>query len=383
MFDDGSKVGQLFHPAGILLRQLTVLLRQPVQRVREFIFLCTNKKGMHTYQHQFISALLAYAAQRGISPQRLCDGSAIDFTGLQKQNSPLSPEQINSLWKNAAQLTDDPCFGLHFGESMQLAALGLIGQIIATSNTVGEALTHAGRMVHLITDMFGIQTEKEETTLTIAFIADAERSKAYPYTFRHMGDYLLGFVLHELDGLLLKKLIPKLVQLSDNFADTSEYERIFRCPIQANSQRLAIAIDSHYAALPIITANYDMQKILHGHIHTLLKTPSSEPVFGDKIYTYLMANSYLCTQSLEAVAANFNMSSRSLQRRLKEEGITFLEIVEEVRKNLAIHYLKSEHYQIKDIAYTLGYNETSAFLKAFKRWTGKTPTLYRNEHVLK
>ena len=86
--------------------------------------------------------------------------------------------------------------------------------------------------------------------------------------------------------------------------------------------------------------------------------------------------------SLEAVASNFNMSFRSLQRRLKEEGITFLEIVEKVRKNLAIHYLSSEQLQIKDIAYTLGYNEPSAFLRAFKRWTGETPTSYRSQSIL-
>ncbi len=59
-----------------------------------------------------------------------------------------------------------------------------------------------------------------------------------------------------------------------------------------------------------------------------------------------MANSYLCIHSLEAVATNFNMSSRSFQRRLKEEGVTFLEIVEEVRKNLVIYYLdrKNAHH---------------------------------------
>ncbi len=275
------------------------------------------------------------------------------------------------MWKNAVQLSRDQHFGLHFGESMQLAALGLIGQILATSNTVGEALSHAGRMIHLVTDMFHIQVSVHESTFRIEFVPSREKSRLYSYTFRQMADYLLVFVLHELDGLLLEKLKPEAVCVSYALDDAQEYERIFRCPVSGNGDQLSITLSIHYLSLPIITANYEVQKILLQRIHTLLQHSPIDRTFQTKIYHYLLTNSYLSTMSLEALAANFNMSSRSLQRRLREEGITFLEIVEEVRKNLSIHYLTSAHLQIKDIAYTLGYNEPSAFLRAFKRWTGK------------
>ncbi len=96
-----------------------------------------------------------------------------------------------------------------------------------------------------------------------------------------------------------------------------------------------------------------------------------------KVYNYLLTNSYLNSFPQEAVAANFNISLRNLQRRLKEEGITYFQIADKVRKTLAVNYLSSDNYKAKDIAYILGYNGQSAFLRAFKRWTGKTLLQYR------
>ena len=331
---------------------------------------------MTTHQNQFYNALMGYATQRGVLPQRLCDASSVNFAELQKKNGALTAEQVNGLWKNAAYLTQDPYFGLHFGESMQLAALGLIGQVIATSNTVGEALSHAGGMLHLITDMFQIQLEKQASNFHIHLIADKEAGRAFPHTFRHLSDYLMVFVLHEMNGLILRELKPERVNTNHHVEDLGEYQRIFRCPVMGNRKQMSIELSNQLLSIPIVTSNYSLQKTLLQQINELLKSSPVKGAFQNKIYHYLMANSYGNIQSLESVAANFNMSSRSLQRRLKLEGVTYLEIVEEVRKNLALHYLKSENHQVKDIAYTLGYAESSAFLKAFKRWTGKTPSLY-------
>jgi AraC-like DNA-binding protein len=99
--------------------------------------------------------------------------------------------------------------------------------------------------------------------------------------------------------------------------------------------------------------------------------------FQVKILDYLMKNSYLGILSLEDVASNFNVTTRSLQRRLQEEGVTFQQLADSVRKSLALHYMESGKYQIKEISNMLGYNELSAFSRAFKRWTGKTPVIYQ------
>ncbi len=333
---------------------------------------------MNDYKNQFIQALLGYAVARGIVAQHLCELSAIDSSALQKaDNYTISPEQMNSLWRNAAQLSGDELFGLHFGESMQLAALGVIGQVIATSNTVGDALKHAGGFVYLITDLFQISTSITGDTCTVSLQWEQEQAVLYPHAFRHMSDFLMVFLLHELDGLILKKIVPSAVTLSTAPTPTAEHHRVFRTAVSNSTSESAISFHTSYLVLPIISANYELQKSLLQHMPELTTTAVEAKPFRSRIYNYLLANSYLYAMSLEAVAANFNMSPRSLQRRLKEEGVTFFQIVEEVRQKLAIHYLQSEKFKVKDVAYTLGYNEPSAFLKAFKRWTGTTPLKYR------
>lgn len=332
---------------------------------------------MSHYQTQFIQALLAYAAQRGVAPARLCALSGMHLTDIASGHVPLTAPQQNSLWKNAAQLTDDPLFGLHFGESMQLAALGLIGQLILTSHTVGDALSLAGPLSRHITNMFEVQVNTTSETFALQLITDEAQASAFPYTYQHIAHYLLAFALHELDGLTLQKMTPLRMQLPRALGDhVEEYARIFRCSWDFTDGTMGITFPISYLSQPIITADYELQQVLLQQVQPL-RPPRAVPSFKATIYHYLMANAYLCVQSLDAVASNFTMSPRTLQRKLQQEGTTFFEIADEVKKHLAMRYLQNAHYQVKDIAYTLGYNDPSAFLRAFKRWTGQTPAAYR------
>ena len=107
-----------------------------------------------------------------------------------------------------------------------------------------------------------------------------------------------------------------------------------------------------------------------------IRNRDKSETFTERIYHYLMTNAYLGTLSLEDVASNFNVAPRSLQRRLQDEGVTFQQLSDAVRKSLALHYMEAGKHPVKEIAIMLGYNELSAFSRAFKRWTGKAPTNY-------
>ena len=133
-----------------------------------------------------------------------------------------------------------------------------------------------------------------------------------------------------------------------------------------------------HLAIKIITANYQIQTLLIEQITKLQNHTSLSGGFSKRIFNFLIANSYLYSLSIESVAGNFNISVRTLQRKLKEEGVSYLQIIEEVRKSLAIHYIKKSSSSVKEISAVLGYSEPSGFVRAFKKWTGKTPSEYRN-----
>lgn len=337
---------------------------------------------MQDFQKQFILALLAYGAQRDIEPQQACKLAGLEYRDLiRNSKTDITKLQLEGLWKNLSYLSNDPLFGLHFGASMQLAALGVVGQIVQTSTTVGEALSNAGSLVCLITDLFTIQIEHGKKSFIIHLIPDAEKSESFPCTFRHMADYLMVFIVHELDGLLLHKIQPNEVCFPYELGAPYEYSRAFRCNVKQRQGGLRIELHNQYLTQNIISANYELQNQLLQKVSLLVNDPNGGSLQA-KIFNFLLTNSYLYTMSLEAVAANFNVSPRTLQRKLKEEGISFLQIVDDVRQRLAIHYLTSGNYQVKNVAYTLGYNEQSAFIRAFKRWTGDTPKAYINKRAV-
>jgi AraC-like DNA-binding protein len=280
----------------------------------------------------------------------------------------LTQKQLNDLWLNASHLANDKLFGLHFGESLQLAALGIVGEIIKSSHTVGEALTQASALIHLFTDQFELEIRRKRETF-IVYVRPAKADQSF--TFLQMRDLIMVFLIHEMDGLLLEKIKPDTVKLAVDRENISEYERVLRCKPTAKGLECSIELKLAYWNEPILTANYELQNMLLQKVHSLKER--QRPALKDKIERYLIANSYLGIQTLENVAANYNMGPRSLQRRLQDEGITFQQLADQVRKSLAEHYLASGEYQIKEISNILGYNELSAFSRAFKRWTGKSP----------
>jgi AraC-like DNA-binding protein len=343
------------------------------------MFLCT----MEEYKRQFVLNLLAYAVQRDVSPKELCRLSGLDLTALKKGTAePIRPKQMNDLWMNAVHLTNDPAFGLHFGEALQLSALGVVGQIIQSSNTVGEALTQAAQAIHLITNIFSMEVSKRNRVITIKFTIVNEK-EAGAATIQQVLEFFMVFSIHELDGLILEKIKPLKIRFPFNpEIDRHEYERILRCKPQHIEHECSMEFDSKYWDEPILTANYELQRLMLEKINKQTSIPAHEIPLSERIINYLNSNAYLGIASLEEIAANFNSSPRTLQRKLQDEGVSFQQLTDSVRKSIAMHYLQSGNYPVKEVSYILGYNELSAFTRAFKRWTGKTPLDFQKDKTV-
>src|SRR5690606_33359521 len=144
--------------------------------------------------------------------------------------------------------------------------------------------------------------------------------------------------LYELKGLLLKNLKPIKVGLP-NLKKEFEwpYSKVLLCPVY-HADAYVIALPTAQINTPIISANYELQSLLLNQACELLHSSDIQADLSKRIFNFLMANSYLYSLSLDAVASRFNMSTRKLQRQLKEEGISYMQIVEPVRRTLAIQY---------------------------------------------
>ena len=330
---------------------------------------------MENQQKKLVISLLAYAAQRDISPAALCKLSNITGKELQQKDKALTVKQVSDVWTNAIYLSKDELFGLHFGESLQLSALGIVGEIIKASGTVGEAISIASSLVHLITDAFILEITHQAATFTVNFIPQLQNWQNV-VTVRQTLDLLMVFVVHEMDGLMLKKIKPQKVSYMLQATNNTELDRVMRCIVAVGAQENTILFDKTLWDEPIITANYELQKLLLQQMPAVNKFGNEPQSLNKRIHSYLMSNSYLGMVSLDDIASNFNLSTRTIQRKLKDEQVSFQQITDEVRKSLAINYLKAGDVPVKQISYMLGYNELSAFTRTFKRWMGTTPGAY-------
>lgn len=337
---------------------------------------------MQEQQRALVLALLGYAAQKDIAVGPLCRLSGIEPDRLRQPNAPaLTAKQVDDLWLNATHLSHDPLFGLHFGESMQLTALGVVGSLLQHCRTIGDALTHAAAFTELVTDLVAMTIDRDETTFTIRFLPQTARQREAPSVFRQQMDLFMAFTLHEADGLTLQRLAPLAVSYPVQEPERAELERVFRCRTLHESDGYALTFAGRYWDEPILTVNYELQSLFLQQVTRQNQALTDRKSMSDRIGTFLLANAYLGIPSLKDLAANLNVSPRNLQRKLRNEGVTYQQLADSVRKSLAQHYLESGKYPLKEIAYILGYNELSAFTRAFKRWTGAPPLHYQQQRA--
>lgn len=339
---------------------------------------------MNQPQKKLLSSLFSYALQRGIEAGTLSSLTGINLKSISMdEDYVLSDKQWNDLWINLIHLSGDKLFGLHFGESLQLAALGIVGEIIKASNTVGEAVTLAASFTPLVTKLVRLEIVQSKQSFEIHFVPQNENLLIDSISLNQTMNLFMVITIHELNGFLLQKTAPHKIKLPFNKLYDNEYERVFRCKPINSSSECSIAFDKKYWNENIISANFKLQQDLVKHITSGTNPKQKTSLLGSKIYKFILENSYLSLVTLEKTAANFNMSPRNLQRKLKEEKITYQELADKARQYLAMKSIQSNNHPIKDIAFQLGYNEVSAFTKAFKRWTGHSPVAYQKDKGVK
>ena len=216
---------------------------------------------MEDQHKQLALSLIAYAAQRDISPDELCKNANIDLRAIKKKEKyTITKKQFDDLWLYASRLAKDPLFGLHFGESLQLSALGVVGEIIKSSSTVGEGITIAASLTSVVTDLFRMEVTQTKKKFVIQLIPTIPHDS--DFTARQMTDLLMVFIIHELDGLLFEKIKPLAVFFPYVINDQAEYERVLRCKPSKSRNQLAIHFDGKFWQEPILSANYELHTFL-------------------------------------------------------------------------------------------------------------------------
>lgn len=286
-----------------------------------------------------------------------------------------------ALLNRAAVAMNDPYIGLHLGSQIDFRRAGLLAYIMLNTPTLGHAFVNCSRYNRVHGDVVDIIIEKDKKVWKTAnhFLDPETRNDPLIIDIYLAADLKIARTLTDED------LAPVEVHLSyPEPKEVSEHRRIFGCPLRFGTKVSAIIFEAATFDLPVKDSDDRLLKILEGYAEEILaklSKPASDPVL---MQTREIIAHYLPTDikpTIERVASDLHMSVRTLSRRLSQNGITFRELVDSLRRSLAERYLRDQQIGLAQIAFLVGYSDQATLNRSFHRWTGKTPSQFRKEAV--
>ena len=333
------------------------------------------------FNGRFVLNLIRFAGERGVDRKQLLNISGHSEIDLSREDYSIESDEYNRVLEKSVDLSGDQYFGLHMGESMNLAAAGLIAQITQTCSTVKEALDYCCEFAQLGCSSLPMNLEKLGDEYKLTMTPNHLWLEQSNTAVRHTVEGTLVFTIREYHTLTNHKFYPNRVELPfKKPSDSAEYERLLQCPVSFEKNGIAIYFNLHQIESPVVTSDYKLLRILVDHARDKLSEIENRSGIGDKVKQSIINLVRPQFPTIDQVANHLNISVRTLQRKLSEENLTYKGIIESLRKDFAVGYLKNYDLSIKEIAYLLNYNDASSFIRSFRRVTGKTPLEYRKQN---
>jgi AraC-like DNA-binding protein len=302
----------------------------------------------------------ALAARLSIAPERLETG--------------LSRDEMDRFADAAWAAIGDPTFGLRAGGiEPRPERFSVVGFAAMTSPTLEVALTRVVRYVRLIWgDHYELCAEADRATLRM-LPSEPER----PYTQGKL-DFELASLASFGKTFTRQKVKPLQVGIRGKAPFYAKlYTELLDCPVRFEQPEHSICFSRSDLELGLISANPKVAKLFEEcaekdlsqwhdvDIAAQVRAALRDMLRGDE-------------PTLAKVATTLHVSTRTLQRRLAADKVSFRDLLDSVRRELAEQYLRSGLASLMEISYLLGFADPNSFFRAFKRWTGTTPDVYRN-----
>src|SRR3989442_306668 len=327
-----------------------------------------------TIQARAVEKIARAAALRGVAARSLYEAVGLKAAVLDDPDQRIPFAQIVSLYEKAASLSGDDAFGLHVGEHVDPKAFDVLGYSVINSPTFGEALDRVVRYNFIWTNgsYFTVDKTGLDTRIIYTYLDDSLTARRHDTEMTLAAISVLGRRTTDTDWS------PSEVSFQHTRPrDTSEHQRIFRCPVRFGAKANEFRFNSLHLRLPIVKADAGLCAVLDRHAVELLARYPREDTLIERLRTIVKHELNGGDASLERVSDQLGLSARTLQRKLREHGTSHQELLTQMRKDLAMRYLREPAMAICEVAYLLGFSESSAFHRAFKRWTGKTPNEFR------
>lgn len=313
---------------------------------------------------------VAHLGRLGKNPAQLLSQSGLSEADLSSHKRISAMSQIEFLTE-VSRTTKDKWIGLTLAEDFDLREIGMLYYVAASSQCLGDALRRIERYARVGNEALTIHVDKP---------SDCRIELAYAGVPRHLDRHQMECMALALLRLCRQIVGKKLLPLRASFVhhrsgEVLKMRRLFGCDIEFNADADEMHFDSTTLALPLVEADPFLNRMMVEMCEDAIsvRTSNASP-FRTLVENTIAPLLPHAEANVTVVARRLGMSERTFARRLADEDLSFGEILDQLRRDLAMTYLEEANLQASQIAWLLGFHQPSSFSHACRRWTGKSPS---------
>lgn len=286
----------------------------------------------------------------------------------------LNTEEWFALWRAIGEVSTNPALGLLLGTESKIERFHAVGLAALSTENFGAAIDQMARYKQL-TCPEEILQEKDDEEWSIQFHWLLAEEVEPPILI----DCCFAWVLSTARVGAGTRLSPLRVEFVQPRQHVKTIERHFGCPVVCGAPRNALIFRAADAQRRFVTRNAELLALLAPQFEAELKQENADENFGERVRLAIQQKLTGRRPTIEDIADALHISSRTLQRRLQDEGFSFQRVLEEARRKLARHYLNNSALELNEAAYLLGYEDGNSFVRAFRTWEGVPPATWREQ----
>jgi AraC-like DNA-binding protein len=320
---------------------------------------------------QPVRSLINYCERSGLLRTDLLKATSLVESQLNDSRLLIDVRRYEDLYRYASKALSDDTLGFKYGQIFEPDRWGVLGYIALTSQNIAAAIEAQYRFQSLSGNMGTPIKVSHSRVTTLQWVP------AYNCS-HHLTEQIIAGLI-SLSRVLTNdnNYAPSKVFFTHKCQSNRHiYEDYFQCSVSFESEYNGILLDNSALEARLTKSETELNNVLYQHAQAMLDhQTSSTPMEVIKDYVIKTLPSHV--PDIKEVAKYLDLSIRSAQRKLHEHGTSFSQVLDAIRKELALTYLRQTHNSVLYVSERLGFSEQSAFQRAFKRWTGTTPRRYR------
>jgi AraC-like DNA-binding protein len=308
----------------------------------------------------------------GCDPVQLFRQAGITLDIKNDPKARINLHTYNTLWGHAVESLNDPCFGVRMAHYWHPSFMGGLGYAWLASSSLRTAFKRVERFVHVVSEGLNIHLEETNRGFNVT-VEIADEVITHPQQY----DVVLAVLIRMCRINFGDELNAVEVSFQHAMPECHKvFSDYFRSPLiyDASDYRLTLAFADIDRKLP--SANKEIA-LMHDEVLMKYLASIKKGDLVQQIQSLMIEQLPSGKVTDQMIARELHLSERTLQRKLKDKGTSFRQVLESVRKMIAMQYIRDSGNSMTEIAFQLGFSEQSAFSRAFKKWTGKSPVQYR------